>query len=976
MKVILLLGGLFLFFTTDAQLWKQYSDSAKLLLSQKKIPEGIELLVTARAELKNDSFPSYTYALMTSDLGRFSTQANQPAKAEAYFLEAMSMFEQVRGKNIAAYANCCHNLGLVYYNRSEFTKAEEWWHEAKRIRGTVYGDNHVDYASSCFNLAVLSMTIGKYAIAEQLYLQAGNVWEKHYGKEHSNYGMFTNNLGNLYKTTGEYEKAEPYFLLTREVWSKSPGKATSNYALICNNLGDLYMLMGQYERSGQLYDEAKQLRFSLFGKMNAEYATSCNNLGVLLWRQGKSAEAEQYFLEAKEIREKVGGKTHMEYAGSVNNLGLLYLSINDLKKAEDHLLEAKQIWETMFPADHPYLAQVNNNLGLLHRLKGDYAAALTFFSAAHTIRQKTLGPEHLDYYETIKDMAVTQWNLNNIQAAKDSLRTAVKGIYGIVQNVFDFTSESEKKYYLTQTDWIDRYALSLETFYNNKLSAELSYDIALMKKNLVQNASSSLRQLIENSNDSILTRKYRDWLGYREQLIASYSQPKAQRAGSIKKLNEEINKLEKELNKRSAGFKHYSTQRNISWKDVQASLKKDEIAIEFNAFRSFNGRQYSDSILYVASILRKDADRPVLVYLFEQKQLESILPAKTSREDVRANSLYNDSSLYDLICKPLEPQLTGVTKIYFSTAGHLHLLNLSAISRSPGKTFGDGYQLIRLNTTGSIVDKVEDKIINTDNIILYGGIKYATDSTSIKKAVSKYRAPDKINSVASRFFSGQPDDIVDLPESEFEVNEIVREAKEKRFTATVLKGLDANEESVKALNGKQSPSVLHFATHGFFNADPVAVKPNESLSGGKTFMLPGDPMMRSGLMFAGANNVWLGKPVKDVEDGILTGYEVSNLYLPNTRLVVLSACETGLGEIQGTEGVYGLQRAFKIAGVKNIIMSLWQIPDITTAEFMQLFYHHLFEKKSVYDAFQLAQHTMKNKYKGQPYKWAGLVLIQ
>ena len=976
MKVILLLWGAFLFCRADAQLWKQYSDSAKVLLAAKKLPEAIDLLETARTELKKDSFPSYTYALMSSDLGRFSTQVNQIAKAEAYFLEAMNIFKQVRGKDIPAYANCCHNLGLLYFNKSEFARAEEWWLEAKRIRETVFGNNHVDYASSCFNLAVLSMTVGKYAVAEQLYLDAGKVWEKHYGKEHSNYGMFTNNLGNLYKNTGEYEKAEPYFLLTREIWGKTPGKTTSNYATICNNLGDLYMLMGQYDRSRELYDEARQLRFTLFGKMNADYATSCNNLGVLLWRQGKAPEAEQYFLEAKEIREKVFGKTHMEYAGSVNNLGLLYLTLNDLKKSETYLLEAKQIWESMFPADHPYLAQVNNNLGLLHRLNGDHQAALSFFSTSFNIRQKTPGPEHLDYYETVKDIAVTQWNMNNIDAAKDSLRVAVKGIYGIVSNFFDFTSESEKKFYLTQTDWIDRYALSLETAYRNKLSADLSYDISLMKKNLLQNASFALRQLIESSSDSLLVKKYNKWRSYREQLIASYSQPRAQRVVSIKKISEEINELEKELNKASSVFKHHLEQKKVSWKDVQSSLKKDEVAIEFNAFRSFNGKQYSDSILYVASLLRKDLDHPLLVYLFEQRQLDSIMVTKVTDEDVRVNKLYMDPRLYDLICKPLESQLSGITRIYYSTAGQLHLLNLSAILRGAGQTFGDRYQLARMNTTASIVGKTEDRINNADNIILYGGIKYATDSTSLKKAVAKYKAGKSISRLASQFFGGQPDDIIELPESEFEVDEITRQAKEKKFNATALKGLDANEESVKALNGKPSPSVLHIATHGFFNPDPKTIKPNESLSGGKTFMLPGDPLMRSGLMFAGANNVWMGKPVKDVEDGILTGYEVSNLYLPNTKLVVLSACETGLGEIQGTEGVYGLQRAFKIAGVRNIVMSLWQIPDNTTAEFMQLFYAQLFQKKTINEAFTLAQQAMRNKYRDDPYKWAGLVLIK
>jgi len=141
-------------------------------------------------------------------------------------------------------------------------------------------------------------------------------------------------------------------------------------------------------------------------------------------------------------------------------------------------------------------------------------------------------------------------------------------------------------------------------------------------------------------------------------------------------------------------------------------------------------------------------------------------------------------------------------------------------------------------------------------------------------------------------------------------------------------------------------------------------------------MLSDDPLMRSGLMLAGANNVWSGKPLKGIQDGILTGYEISNLYLPNTKLVVLSACETGLGNIEGSEGVNGLQRAFKLAGAKNLLMSLWRVPDNTTAEFMQIFYEKLFSKKTISQAFGEAQTFMKNKYRNEPHKWAGLILVQ
>jgi CHAT domain-containing protein len=191
-----------------------------------------------------------------------------------------------------------------------------------------------------------------------------------------------------------------------------------------------------------------------------------------------------------------------------------------------------------------------------------------------------------------------------------------------------------------------------------------------------------------------------------------------------------------------------------------------------------------------------------------------------------------------------------------------------------------------------------------------------------------------------------------------------------------LKGLDANEESTKRLSGDTTLSVLHFATHGFFYPDPATDKQAGRSVGGTVFKQSENPLFRSGLVMAGGENTWKGKPVHGLEDGILTAYEVAAMYLPATRLVVLSACQTGLGDIHGSEGVYGLQRAFKIAGVQHLLMSLWEVQDDVTFEFMQNFYNNMFESGSVTDAFYRAQSTMKNKYRYEPYKWAAWILVR
>ena len=264
---------------------------------------------------------------------------------------------------------------------------------------------------------------------------------------------------------------------------------------------------------------------------------------------------------------------------------------------------------------------------------------------------------------------------------------------------------------------------------------------------------------------------------------------------------------------------------------------------------------------------------------------------------------------------------------------------------------------------------------------MYGGIKYDADSTDLKQTIPLYAI--NTNKEKTRSI---PDDLTRsgsfsyLPGTEAEIETIEKQAKKTQNQISVLSGIKATEESFKALNGQASPSVLHIATHGFFFPDPKDDK-RDSIqrmfeTSAKVFRESDNPLFRSGLLFAGANIAWKGKSIEGIEDGILTAYEVSNMYLPNTKLVVLSACETALGDIQGSEGVYGLQRAFKIAGVQNLVMSLWKVPDAETAEFMQLFYKNMFAKQSISDAFYHAQTIMKNKYRNDPYKWAAWVLVR
>lgn len=210
------------------------------------------------------------------------------------------------------------------------------------------------------------------------------------------------------------------------------------------------------------------------------------------------------------------------------------------------------------------------------------------------------------------------------------------------------------------------------------------------------------------------------------------------------------------------------------------------------------------------------------------------------------------------------------------------------------------------------------------------GVQYDAAPDSIRRAVRKLGGNDIAKHTTRSIIPGSTGEFNYLAQTEKEIRTIETLARAKNYKVNLASGIHANEESVKSLslaareNGKpdvvNTPAILHIATHGYFFPDRPSGISSTGSGGMRVFRNSGNPLIRSGLALAGANNAWAGKPVEGVEDGILTAYEVSNMYLPNTQLAVLSACETGLGNVQGSGGVYGLQRAFRMAAVENLVM--------------------------------------------------------
>ena len=948
----LLLAGILIFISTAgySQGWKTTMDSAKILKDQKKTAEAIVYYTKAKEQLPGDSVLTDTYVQISKSLAELYYLAKQPDRSLVICYELLKTIEKIHTERNADYAWTCNLLGAIYNNA------------------------------------------GNLDSAKILHLLAKDTREKLFGKKDRSYAQSCNNLGALYHDLGQFDLAEPLFLEARAIRENiEPVKKSAVYAITCVALANLYRDMGQYDKAEPLYKEAKEIR-STAGKNNADYANSCNILADLYYYMHQYKNAEDLYLEAKNIRAKLDSGSY-EYGESCNNLANLYRDMEQYGKAGSLALEAKTVFEKSLPEGNNTRTINLNNLGEFYYATGRYKDAESYFLQARQLWEKKLGRTHPYFISNTEDLAAVYWNMNEVQKA-DQLFSEVSLLkYEQLDKIFGFTNETEKQSYLRN---INGSGDVYQSFYYKKFphnKAGQSFTISLLNRNLILSSTQQLRQVIYNSSDSTLGKIYQQWAGLKEQLANLYSRGTTTDISIVKDLEEKSGKLEKELSRESVVFT--KVQKKITWQDIRQSLQRDEAAIEYVEFKLSDGKLFTDSVMYVALVLTKDKD-PVLVPLFEKKQLDSLLSNtgnKTTNDGVAKlyssrgiivkgnNNMGVNRSVYSLVWKPLEKELSGIKTVYFAPSGLLHRIAFAALPLNKTEVLSDKYKLVQLATTASVTDQKPVFITSSDNLQLYGGINYDADPVALKRSVQLYAGNTQKHNSRSL-----PADLIRsssfsyLPGTEAEIKIIREEAKNTMAHISLLSGINATEESFKALNGKASPAVIHVATHGFFFPDPkTTFKKNDESSleiNGQVFRQSDNPLFRSGLLFAGANNAWQGKTVEGIDDGILTAYEVSDMYLPGTKLAVLSACETALGDIQGSEGVYGLQRAFKMAGVQNLVMSLWKVPDAETAAFMQLFYKNMFAGESITDAFYHAQTTMKNKYRNDPYKWAAWILIK
>lgn len=469
----------------------------------------------------------------------------------------------------------------------------------------------------------------------------------------------------------------------------------------------------------------------------------------------------------------------------------------------------------------------------------------------------------------------------------------------------------------------------------DSISVSVAYDAALFMKGLTLRYN-VLTPYLENHPEIVGAKRYLDRM-----------------RDSIYTINDDNAKMlalhQYELKEREILKEVNNEQSNIHWRDIKGNLKEDEASVEFVKYTA-NAYSWSEGIPtphYAAILLLGNSDYPFFVDLFDENELYDTYTLQPKSYDTEAGT-----ELFEKLWGKLDKYITGESRVYFSPMGMLNLINIEALTDSSGVTALKRYNLTRVSSTRQIVYSKEESPIQS--VVSYGGIDY----TEMAEAIV-----DSLNTRGNWNY---------LKNTLTEVRNVEAALQKNNIQVTTIIGSNATEASFKALDGTAT-NVIHIASHGFYIPEqrrediPYYVKSDYT----QTIK---DELFYSGLIMSGGQSAWIDSTFKaEEDDGILTSYEISKLDLHNVDLVVLSACETGLGD-NLFDGIFGLQRAFKKAGVTSILMSLWSINDRATLEYMELFYNFLTSGLSKRESYKRTVSEMRNRYQDANY-WASFVLL-
>ncbi|HET9485935.1 MAG TPA: CHAT domain-containing tetratricopeptide repeat protein, partial [Chryseosolibacter sp.] len=680
---------------------------------------------------------------------------------------------------------------------------------------------------------------------------------------------------------------------------------------------------------------------------------------------------EDAITKALAIQRKNGEVSTVSFARKLNNLAKVRQMAGDPAKAVPLLEQALSIFRKAMGKDSPEYATSAYNLGVAYWKAGKAETGFKYLKVSASIRARVLGKKHPKYAESMLKIGEYQWYKKAVKDAQQSFGEVFDNHYFQIDQTFPVLTEEEKSkfFYTNIRDSFDKFnSFALAERIENPGLIKDVYDYLINTKAAIMLATEKVKTAIRESGDTALIARFESWQAKKEQIAKLYSLN--QEHGRLDSLLKEANVLEKDLTRQSAAFAAHLIRKKFTWKDIQSTLRPGEAAVEVLRFKSYSpmeGGIISGTITYAFLVITpKTKDQPDLILLGNGNDLETKL-LKFYRNNVKFQvpDLYSYKNYFEPLGDYLKKE--NITRVYFSPDGVYNQININGIENPFSKKYLVDEYDIRFVTNTRELAEARWVGKNKQSSVLIGFPKYnleyaALGQNSDKKATRGGNLSRTWRGGLLRYMRGE-EGISILPGTQVEIEKIAKLFGE---SSSVYTEDQATERAAKSVS---NPTFLHIATHGYFLEDAApGAESNPNYVA--------NPLLNAGLILAGAENfLKTGEPTNDAgDDGILTAYEAMNLKLDMTQLVVLSACETGLGDVKNGEGVYGLQRAFKLAGARSIIMSLWNVDDEATQQLMTTFYDEMIRTGDQHQAFRKAQQAVKDKFDA-PFYWAAFIMV-
>jgi CHAT domain-containing protein/Tfp pilus assembly protein PilF len=809
---------------------------------------------------------------------------------------------------------------------------------------------------------------GRYDEAIQLAESYVARSERASGKESAETAMALNNLGLLLYKESDYLGAAEKYKRALEILEKVRGRDDPNVALTLDNLGLLYVEMGDWSRAEEHLTQALTIFFRTLGEENHHTGVAVNNLARVYAHKREYRAAEKFYLLALKIFEKSDGKESPSVARVLDNLAMFY-GENGFAEAGFPLAErAMAIFYKTYGQEHPDVATALNNLGLRYVSGGDSARAEPLLKRALTMREKFLGANHPEVADVAQNLAMVHAELGRTdEALADSAR-----VHDIRERYLTLMlttgSEEQKRLYAgtlaSETD--SAVSLHVQIAPGNRRALDLALTLVLRRKGRVLDAMIGQYSALQSSDDP-RDRSLRTQLSDARSLLsalinrAAETDP-AQYRESVARLEAEIERLE--ANTGGRGADAGVRARTVTTELVQQSIPADAALVEFVYYApSFPLRHKPPSeplegAHYVAYVLKHEG-APQWVELGKAAPIdEGVARLRAAlRDPERADVAQLARSLDEALMRPVRRLLGDKRMVFVSPDGVLNLVPFGALLDEKGRYLVEGYTF---------------DYLSSGRDLLHLRAPSPSRGSPVVIADPKFDAPLPDEELKSQAAAGAQG----VRGREY-FSRLADTAEEARIIGSALEGAKvltggfATESALKQMRG---PSILHIATHGFFHPYQPSAPAAGAAAAGDASPLPASrydsPLLRSGLALAGANQLRGGGD----EDGILSALEASGLDLWGTKLVVLSACETGLGDVLEGEGVYGLRRALALAGAESQVMTLWKVNGDATRDLMTRYYRRLKAGEGRSEALRQVQlELLGMEGRCHPYFWAGFI---